>query len=92
MFFFIFFSILDSNKSCRDLSTKLPIIQLHFAMSVAKAQIEVVSCVRNFSWLSLSDSFPEEVIRECKALFDERVTKRYDYIREVCRSFENWSC
>ena len=57
-----------------------------------KAQIEVVSCVRNFSWLSLSDSFPEEVIRECKALFDERVTKRYDYIREVCRSFEKWSC
>lgn len=55
-----------------------------------KAQIEVMGCVRNFSWLSLSDSFPEEVVNECKALFDERVTKRYDYIMEVCKTFENW--
>ena len=56
-----------------------------------KAQIEVMACVRNFSWLSLSDSFPEEVVNECKALFDERVTKRYDYIMEVCKTFENWT-
>jgi len=55
-----------------------------------RAQIEVVACVRNFSWLSLSDSFPEEVINECKALFDERVTKRYDYIMDVCKTFKNW--
>ena len=56
-----------------------------------KAQIEVVSCVRNFSWLSLSDSFPESVIEECKALFDERVTKRYEYIMDVCKTFDNWT-
>ena len=56
-----------------------------------KAQIEVVSCIRNFSWLSLSDSFPEAVIEECKAVFDERVTKRYDYIMDVCKTFKNWT-
>ena len=56
-----------------------------------KAQIEVVSCVRNFSWLSLSDSFPESVIEECKAVFDERVAKRYDHIMEVCKTFSNWT-
>ena len=57
-----------------------------------KAQIEVASCVRNFTWLSLSDSFPESVINECKAVFDERVTKRYDYIMDVCKTFSNWTC
>ena len=56
-----------------------------------KAQIEVASCVRNFSWLSLSDSFPESVIQECKAAFDERIAKRYDYIKEVCKTFNNWT-
>ena len=56
-----------------------------------KEQIEVVSCIRNFSWLSLSDSFPEAVIEECKAVFDERVTKRYDYIMDVCKTFKNWT-
>ena len=56
-----------------------------------KAQIEVVSCVRNVSWLSLSDSFPEQVVQECKAAFDERVAKRYDYIMEVCKTFSNWT-
>lgn len=56
-----------------------------------KAQIEVVSCVRNFTWLSLSDSFPAPVIEECKAAFDERVTKRYDYIKDVCKTFAGWT-
>ena len=56
-----------------------------------KAQIEVVSCVRNFSWLSLSDSFPEQVVQECKAVFDERIAKRYDYIMDVCKTFSNWT-
>ena len=56
-----------------------------------RAQIEVVSCVRNFSWLSLSDSFPESVVRECQAAFEERVAKRYDYIMEVCKTFSNWT-
>lgn len=56
-----------------------------------KAQIEVVSCVRKFSWLSLSDSFPEAVIKECQSLFDELVTKRYDYIMDVCKTFDRWT-
>lgn len=55
-----------------------------------KAQIDVVSCVRNFSWLSLSDSFPESVIEECKALFEERIAKRYDYIMDVCKTLSNY--
>ena len=50
-----------------------------------KAQIEVVSCVRSFSWLALSDSFPEAVINECKAVFDERIARRKDYILDVCK-------
>ncbi len=56
-----------------------------------KAQIEVVSCVRNFSWLSLSDTFPDSVIQECKAMFDERVARRYDYIMDVCKTLGNWT-
>ncbi|MBR0200866.1 MAG: phosphotransferase [Bacteroidaceae bacterium] len=55
-----------------------------------KAQVEVVSCVRNFSWLSLSDSFPEDVVRECQSLFNERVANRFDYIMEVCSGFSKW--
>ena len=53
-----------------------------------KAQIEVVGCVRTFSWLSLSDSFPEEVINECRTLFDARISNRFDYIKEVCKTFK----
>jgi hypothetical protein len=56
-----------------------------------KAQIEVVSLVRNFSWLSLSDSFPGSVIQECKSLFVERIARRYDYIMDVCKTFEHWT-
>ena len=56
-----------------------------------KAQIEVVSCIRNFSWLSLSDSFPEPVIQECKSLFDERIARRFDHIMDVCKTFNHWT-
>lgn len=55
-----------------------------------KEQIMAVSCVRKFSWLSLSDSFPDSVIQECQSLFDEVVAKRYDYIMDVCKTFKNW--
>ena len=55
-----------------------------------KEQIEVVSCIRKFSWLSLSDSFPDSVVQECQTLFDEVVTKRYDYIMKVSETFKNW--
>ena len=56
-----------------------------------KAQVEVASCVRNFSWLALSDSFPETVVNECKALFDERIARRKDYILDVCKTFGDWT-
>ena len=56
-----------------------------------KAQIEAVSCIRNFSWLALSDSFPESVIEECKATFQERVEKRFDHIIDVCKTFSDWT-
>ena len=56
-----------------------------------KAQIEVASCIRNFSWLSLSDSFPEPLIQECKDVFDERITQRFDYIKDVCKTFSHWT-
>ena len=56
-----------------------------------KTQIEVVSCVRSFSWLALSDSFPEAVINECKAVFDERIARRKDYILDVCKTFGTWT-
>lgn len=61
------------------------------AVKQRKAQIEVVSCVRNFSWLALSDSFPEAVVNECKAVFDERIALRKDYILDVCKTFGNWT-
>lgn len=56
-----------------------------------RAQIEVVSLVRNFSWLSLSDTFSDAVVQECKSTFDERVAKRFDYIKDVCKTFDNWT-
>ncbi len=56
-----------------------------------KAQIEVVSCVRNFSWLALSDTFPTEVINECVQLFDTRIGSRRDYILDVCKTFKDWT-
>ncbi|MCR5820326.1 MAG: STAS domain-containing protein [Bacteroidaceae bacterium] len=55
-----------------------------------KAQIEVAACVRNFNWLSLSDSFPEELIRECQERFRERVASRFDHIKYVCQTFQTW--
>ena len=61
------------------------------AIEERKKQIEVVSCIRNFSWLALSDSFPETVIEECKTMFDKRVAQRFDYIKEVCKTFSNWT-
>ncbi|MBQ7683372.1 MAG: phosphotransferase, partial [Bacteroidaceae bacterium] len=54
-------------------------------------QIGVVSVVRNFSWLSLSDSFPEALVRECQELFAERVLKRKDYLLDISSTFSDWT-
>lgn len=56
-----------------------------------RAQIEVIACVRNFSWLALSDSFPEAVIDQCRKLLDERVGRRKDYLLDVCKTFNEWT-
>lgn len=55
-----------------------------------KRQIEVVSCIRKFSWLALSDSFPEALVNECKEIFEKRVASRRDYILDVCKTFGEW--
>ena len=53
-------------------------------------QVEAVACVRNFSWLALSDSFPESLIRQCQEVFETRVTKRKDHLLRVCETFDDW--
>ena len=59
-------------------------------VALRKEQIKALSCVRSFSWLALSDSFPESVINECKLVFDERVSKNRDHLLEVCQSIKDW--
>ena len=53
-------------------------------------QIWAVSVVRNFSWLALSDSFPEDVIRQCQDAFDERVMRHKDHLLAVCDTFDDF--
>ena len=59
-------------------------------VALRKEQIKALSCIRNFSWLALSDSFPEVVINECRALFDKRVTNHRDQLLEVCQTLKDW--
>ena len=54
-------------------------------------QIETIGVVRNFSWLSLSDSFPDAVVRECQEAFAERVLKHKDRLLDVSRTFSDWT-
>ena len=58
-------------------------------VALRKEQIKAVACIRNFSWLALSDSFPEAVIKECQALFDQRVTNRKEHILTVCQTLKD---
>jgi len=53
-------------------------------------QIKAVSTVRKFSWLSLSDSFPDEVIRQCQQIFEEQVTRQKEHLLEVCGTLNDW--
>lgn len=59
-------------------------------VALRKEQIKAVACIRNFSWLALSDSFPEDVINECLALFDERVTRHREQLLQVCQTLKDW--
>ena len=54
-------------------------------------QIETVGVVRNFSWMALSDSFPEEVVKECQQSFSERVLKHKDRLLDISRTFHDWT-
>ncbi len=53
-------------------------------------QLEVVGRIRNFTWLTLSDSFPEALIRECQELFKEKILKHKDDLLSVCKTFGDW--
>lgn len=54
-------------------------------------QIWAISIVRNFSWLALSDSFPEDLIRQCQDAFDERVVRHKDHLLAVCETFGDFN-
>ena len=59
-------------------------------VALRKEQIKALSCIRNFSWLALSDSFPEALVNECRTLFDERVTRHRDYLLDICQTLKDW--
>lgn len=53
-------------------------------------QIRVASYVRNFTWLSLSDSFPEAIIDTCRQVMKERVLSHVEDIDKVLATFDEW--
>ena len=59
-------------------------------IALRKQQIAAVANVRNYSWLALSDSFPEAVIQQCQQLFNERVIPRRDHILNVISTLKEW--
>lgn len=59
-------------------------------IALRKQQIAAVANVRNYSWLALSDSFPEAVIQQCQQLFNERVTSHRDHILNVISTLKDW--
>ena len=60
-------------------------------VALRKEQIAAVACIRNFSWLALSDSFPQSVIEQCQQLFNERVASRRQYLLDICRTLKEWT-
>ena len=56
-----------------------------------KEQIAAVAIIRSNSWLALSDSFPEAVIKQCQDRFDAFVTARRDYLLSVCSTLKDWT-
>ena len=61
-------------------------------VALRKEQIAAVSCVRNYSWLALSDSFPEDIIKQCQSLFKERVSARRQHILDICSTLKEKEC
>lgn len=54
-------------------------------------QIEIISCIRGVTWLSLSDSFPKEIIEQCRQTFHQRAIIRKDEIISLCQSLSDWT-
>ncbi len=54
-------------------------------------QIQTVAVVRNFSWLSLSESFPESLIAQVRSLATERLRNQKEHLYDVCRTFHDWT-
>ena len=83
----------------RDMGNKLWDLAINYyfeglpadVIALRKEQIAAVACIRNYSWLALSDSFPQQLIDECVALFNQRVAARRDYLLDVCKTIKDWT-
>lgn len=53
-------------------------------------QIRVVSLIRNISWLSLSDSFPDHLVASCRQVYADRIEAHLPYIRQVLAQLPEW--
>jgi hypothetical protein len=59
-------------------------------IALRKQQIAAVASIRNYSWLALSDSFPEAVIQQCQQAFNERVIPHRDHILNAVSTLKDW--
>ena len=59
-------------------------------IALRKQQIAAVASIRNYSWLALSDSFPEAVIQQCQLAFNERVIPHRDHILNAVSTLKDW--
>ena len=59
-------------------------------IALRKQQIAAVASIRNYSWLALSDSFPEAVIQQCRLAFNERVIPHRDHILNAVSTLKDW--
>ena len=83
----------------RDMGNKLWDLAINYyfeglpadVIALRKEQIAAVACIRNYSWLALSDSFPQQLIDECVALFNQRVAARRDYLLDGCNTIKDWT-
>ena len=63
---------------------------IFYLCKVITKNIAAVASIRNYSWLALSDSFPEAVIQQCQQLFNERVISHRDHILNVISTLKDW--
>jgi hypothetical protein len=60
-------------------------------VALRKEQIAAVASIRSYSWLALSDTFPEEVIRQCQNRFETCVSARREHLLNVCSTLKDWT-